>query len=57
MVKCRDKTQDVTIIVNWQVLEQIKKFKYLGQWISDDDRCECETKNRIEIARSTFIKI
>ena len=30
-------------------------FKY--QWILDDGRCECEIKNRIEIARSTFIKM
>ena len=45
------------IAINGQVLEQVKKFKYLGQWITDDGRCECEIKNRIEIARSTFIKI
>ena len=44
-------------MVNGQVLEQVKKFKYLGQWITDDARCECEIKNRIEIARSTFIKM
>ena len=44
-------------MVNEQVLEQVKKFKYLGQWITDDGRCEGEIKNRIEIARSTFIKM
>ena len=30
MVVCRDETPDVRIIVNGQVLEQVKKFKYLG---------------------------
>ena len=29
----------------------------MGQWITDDGRCKCEIKNRIEIARSTFIKM
>ena len=47
MVVCRDETPDVRIVVNGQVLEQVKKFKYLGQWITDDGRCECEIKNRI----------
>ena len=46
MVVCRDETPDVRIAINGQVLEQVKKFKYLGQWITDDDRCECEIKNQ-----------
>ena len=54
---CRDETQGVGIVVNGQVLEQVKKFKYLGQWITDDGGCECEIKNHTENARSTFIKI
>ena len=57
MVVCCDETPDVRIVVNGQVLEQVKRFKYLGQWITDDGSCECEIKNRIEIARSTFIKM
>jgi hypothetical protein len=57
MVVCRDETPDVRIVVNGQVLEQVKKFKYLGQWITDDGGCECEIKTRIEIAKSTFIKM
>ena len=56
MVVCRDETPDVRIMVNGQVLEQVKKFKYLAQWITDDCRYECEIRNRIEIVRSTFIK-
>ena len=55
MVVCRDETSDVRIVVNGQVLEQVKKFKYLRQWITDDGGCECETKNRN--GQSTFIKM
>ena len=57
MVVCHDETPYVRIMVNGQVLEQVKKFKYLGQWITGDGRCEWEIKNQIEIARSTFIKM
>ena len=57
MVVCRDETPDMRIMVNGQVLEQVKKFQYLGQWITDDGRCKCEIRNGLEIARSTFIKM
>ena len=57
MMVCRNEIPDVRIGVNTQVLEQVKKFKYLGKWITDDGGCECETKNQIEIAGSTFIKM
>ena len=40
MVVCHDETPVVRIVVNWQILEQVKEFKYLGQWITDDGRCE-----------------
>ena len=33
MVVCHDETSDVRIVVNGQAIEQVKKFKYLGQWI------------------------
>ena len=49
MVVCLNETPDVRIVINGQVLEQVKKYKYLGQWITDDGRCECEIKNRIEL--------
>ena len=57
MVVCRDETPDVRIVLNGQVLEQVKKFKYLGQWITDNGKCKWEIKNPIEIARCTFIKM
>ena len=43
--------------VNGQVLEQVSKFKYLGQWITEDGKCDLEVKCRIEIAKSTFTKM
>ena len=55
MVVCGDETPDVRIVVNGQVLEQVKKFKYLDQWITEIGRCEI--KNWIETAKSTFIKM
>ena len=59
MVVCRDKNEQhrVSINLNGQVLEQVDKFKYLGQLITDDGRCDQEVKCRIEIARSSFIKM
>ena len=57
MVVCHDETPDVRIVINGQVLEQVKKFKYLGQWITDDGRCQCQTKIRLEIGNSTFMKM
>ena len=47
----------VCIKVNGQILEQVKKFKYLGQWITEDGRCDLEVKTRIEMARSAFVKL
>ena len=45
LLVCRDETPDLRIVVNGQVLEQVKKFKYLCQWITDDGRCKFEIKN------------
>ena len=44
MVVCCNETAVVRIVVNGQVLEQVKKFKYLGQWITGNGRCECEIR-------------
>ena len=38
-------------------LEQVRDFKYLGQIITDDGRCDKEVKRRIAIARSNFINM
>ena len=47
----------VCIKVNRQILEQVKKFKYLGQWITEDRWCDLEVKTRIEMARSGLVKL
>ena len=49
--------RSVCIRVNGQILEQAQKFKYLGQWITEDGRCDLKVKTRIEMARSAFVKL
>ena len=49
--------QHVCIKVNGQILEKVKKFKYLGQWITEDGQYDLEVKTRIEMARSAFVKL
>ena len=34
-----------------QKLEQVDKFKYLGSWISKDERFEVEIKSRIDTVK------
>jgi len=48
---------NVNIKVNGQNLEQVDRFKYLGQCITSDGRCDVEVKSRIEIAKKAFIKL
>ena len=45
------------IKVDGVILEQVKKYQYLGQLITEDGRCEAEIKRRIEIARTNFLKM
>ena len=65
MIVSRDHERDgkdgsrrhVNIIVNGQILEQVVKFKYLGQWITVDGRSDTEITGRIAVARSAFLKL
>ena len=43
--------------VDGQELEQVRDFRYLGQIIADDGRCDKDFKRRIAIARSNFISM
>ena len=45
------------IYIEGKVLEQVKTFKYLGQQITDDGKCEIDIRSRIEIARGNFLKM
>ena len=49
--------RNCNIFINGKKLEQIKLFKYLGQRITEDCRCEQEIRSRIEIAKRDFIKM
>lgn len=44
----------VNITINGTKIEQVKSFKYLGQTITDDGRCETEIKCRIAQAKESF---
>ena len=50
-------TKVLKINVDGRTIDQVKKFKYLGQQITEDGRCDSEVKARIAIARSSFIKL
>jgi len=34
------------IMIVGQMVEQVKKFKYLRAWITDDGRCDAEIRSR-----------
>lgn len=44
------------IKVDGKELEQVKEYKYLGTWITDDGRCEEEVRRRIGKAKNDFWK-
>ena len=44
------------IMIDGQMVEQVKKFKCLGAWITDDGRCDAEIRSRIAMAKDAFIK-
>jgi len=44
------------IVVNGTTLEQVSQYKYLGSWITEDGRCEMDTKTRIAMAKDAFWK-
>ena len=49
--------RNIAIDVNGQELGQVRDFRYLGQIITDDGKCDKEVKRRIAIARSNFINM
>ncbi|CAG9831432.1 unnamed protein product [Diabrotica balteata] len=56
MVISKKHTQVINILVNNNLVEQVKKFKYLGHWIHETLDQEQE-KCRIEQARNSFLKM
>src|SRR2546426_9698367 len=56
MVISRKGGGTVTIMVEGQRVEQVKKFKYLGSVIAEDGRCMEDIKQRIGCAKDAFNK-
>ena len=42
------------IMLNGEPLEQVTHFKYLGSWITEDARCDEDTRTRVGMAKATF---
>ena len=57
MVVTRGDEVKISFKINGKILEQVKSFKYLGQIITDDGKCDTEVKSRIAMARNTFAKL
>ena len=47
----------ITISVDGANIEQVSRFTYLGQTITEDGKCEGEIKKRVSIARTAFSKL
>jgi len=46
----------IKIMINQKQLENVKSFKYLGSILTNDERCTCEIKCRIAMAKAAFKK-
>ena len=46
----------VKIMINQKQLENMESFKYLGSILTNDERCTCEIKCRIAMAKAAFNK-
>ena len=46
----------VDIQLDGAKIEQVKKYKYLGVWMTEDGRCNEEIKCRIAMAKEAFMK-
>ena len=44
------------IMINQTQLESVECFKYLGNMLTNDGRCTCEIKCRIDMAKAAFNK-
>ena len=44
----------VKIMIKQKLLENVEYFKYLGTILANDERCTCENKCRIAMAKAAF---
>src|SRR5215467_11232716 len=54
MVVSRDIGRTMQIIVDSEQVEQVKQFKYLGTWLTEDSRSSVDVKCRIALANVAF---
>ena len=54
MVMTKKEDGNATIKIDGKELELVKSFKYLGQHITNNGKCDNEVKTRIAIAKSRF---
>src|SRR6218665_1243138 len=45
---------EINITIDGETLEQVDRFRYLGDFITSDGRCETEIKTRIGMAKNAF---
>ena len=57
MVTSKTEGKEAHINVEGKELEQVKTFKYLGQIIDQNGKCEEEIRQRIAKAKSTFLRM
>ena len=50
----KENTPQIKLEIDGTEIKQVQNFKYLGQTISDDGKCDVEITKRIEIARGAF---
>ena len=43
-------------MIDQKQLENVECFKYLGSVLTNDGRCTCEIKSRIDMAKAAFNK-
>ena len=44
------------IMIGQKQLENVESFKYLGRILTNDEKCTCEIKRRIVMAKAAFNK-
>ena len=54
MVMSRDIGRTMQIMVDGEQVEQVKQFKYLGTWLTEDCRSSVDVKCRIALAKVAF---
>ena len=54
MVVPRDIGRSMQIMVDGEQVEQVKQFKYLGTWLTEDSRSSVDVKCRIALAKFAF---